>query len=89
MPATSSGSSEGTGRTKRSDSITSWDSVSHDAVSAALASPSEGTSTTVSSSSAASFQGSNGQETPSSQVYGRSWELEMETLLKVRQYHFW
>lgn len=71
------------GRTKRSDSITSWDSVSHDAVSAALASPRGGAST-LSSGSAASLQGSNGQETPSSQVYGRAWELDMESLLKVK-----
>jgi hypothetical protein len=70
-------------RTKRSDSVNSWNSVSRDMV---MTSPIHG------HSSAASIGGrtSNGS-TPSVQtisqekpVYGRQWEADMESLLRVR-----
>lgn len=74
------GSTPGRG-VKRSDSITSWSSLSRDAVS--------GLSQTLSphvNESTASFQAvgndQNGRATP---LYDRNWENEMETMLKVSQ----
>lgn len=73
--ATSDGASR-TVRSKRSDSITSWNSVSRDM-------PTTPSNASVMNASTTSFQ--NGQDAgPSSsgQTYGRAWEIEMETLLK-------
>lgn len=70
-------------RSKRSDSITSWNSVSRDAVNGILLTPSSASA--VNGGSTTSFQ--NGQDlgvSTSSQTYGKAWESEMESLLKVR-----
>ncbi|KAJ2918016.1 hypothetical protein MD484_g2383, partial [Candolleomyces efflorescens] len=67
-------------RSKRSDSIASWSSVSRDAGFPVSPSAASGVN-----SSTPSFQisGTNDASTPSStQTYGRAWELEMESLLK-------
>mgnify|MGYP001272979359 CR=1 FL=1 len=66
-------------RSKRSDSITSWNSVSRDGVP-----PSHSTTSVVNSSTTSFQNGNDGVMTPSStHSYGRTWELEMEALLKV------
>lgn len=85
IPTTSSEDSEPSKRTKRSASITSWDSVSPEIVTSLPATPSSN-GASAGNESTPSFQITYGQEgsTSSGQSYGRSWELEMESLLKVR-----
>ena len=90
-------------RTKRSDSITSWNSVTRDAVIANLGSSMVSTAAHGSGStetpqlpndSSASVSNASGAEakTPntlvSSVVYDRNWENDMESLLKVRRVPF-
>ncbi|KAH9998452.1 hypothetical protein BJV74DRAFT_767810 [Russula compacta] len=77
---------------KRSDSITSWNSISRDAALANLfvASPAAGTTTPLPNDSTASVPASTTSvteaKTPStlvsSVVYDRNWESDMESLLK-------
>ena len=69
-------------RSKRSDSITSWNSVSRDPATGIPTTPS--TASVMNGGSTPSFQ--NGQDlsaSASSQTYGRALEVEMESLLKV------
>ncbi len=67
-------------RTKRSDSITSWNSVSKEAAMAA----SPGHHSNGSTPSVQVSLHSSQQRTPDvGSVYGRSWEVDMENLLKV------
>jgi PH/SEC7 domain-containing protein len=74
-----------TGRSKRSGSITSWKSMSRDAI---MTSPAAASSSNLNGSTV-SIQATHGPETKpnnsssSSVVYGRNWEHEMESLLKV------
>lgn len=74
-----------TGRSKRSGSITSWKSMSRDAI---MTSPAA-VSTSNLNGSSASVQVTPGHEakpnnsSSSSVVYGRNWESEMENLLKA------
>ncbi|KAF8658264.1 hypothetical protein AX16_002040 [Volvariella volvacea WC 439] len=83
------GVSEGadnTVRSKRSDSITSWNSVSRDALMSPNAGQSKPPDTIHSNGSTPSVQNSTGQEKPrapaNSPLYGKSWEADMEALLK-------
>jgi len=91
MTATSDGTeTQSLARSKRSGSIASWNSISKDTL---LSSP--GVSSAVSTaqrslnSSTTSFQHSSGPETkppsttPSMVTFDRSWEMDMEGLLKV------
>jgi PH/SEC7 domain-containing protein len=75
-------------RSKRSNSVASWNSVSRDAVMSLPVSPASG------QTSHLGAQMSNGstqsvhspppeQTTPGRQTHGRAWEVEMENLLKV------
>jgi PH/SEC7 domain-containing protein len=71
-------------RSKRSDSITSWHSVSREAAApptSYVMSPAANGSTPSVQISAASH---DHRSSVSSIVYGRGWENEMENLLKVR-----
>jgi Sec7-like guanine-nucleotide exchange factor len=65
-------------RSKRSDSITSWHSISREAI---VSSPAANGSTPSVQISAA---GHEPRSSVSSIVYGRLWENDMESLLKVR-----
>lgn len=80
-------------RSKRSDSITSWNSISRDTF---MSSPNSLATTHITTPGSHNPNGSTSsvqmspsplvqdQKSPaSSMVYGRSWEIEMETLLKV------
>ncbi|EFI28119.1 Sec7 domain GEF [Coprinopsis cinerea okayama7 len=79
LPTASSEDSEVLTRTKRSDSITSWDSVSHEVPTT----PVNGSTAVLPNGSTPSFHITNGHETGASgPSYGRSWEIEMESLLK-------
>jgi len=79
---------------KRSDSITSWNSISRDAALANLfvASPAVGNNAPLPNDSTASVPASTTSATEaktpstlvSSVVYDRNWESDMESLLKVR-----
>lgn len=103
FPTTGSGQgsaagSEGSGmdtivRSKRSDSITSWNSISRDTI---LSSPAlslattQATTPTIGNDSTPSVQNAgdlkastNSIPTSSTPVYGRVWEANMENLLKV------
>jgi len=81
-------------RTKRSDSITSWNSITRDAALANLfvASPATGNTAPLPNDSTASVPASTTSATEaktpstlvSSVVYDRNWESDMESLLKVR-----
>jgi len=81
-------------RVKRSDSITSWNSISRDAALANLfvASPATGNMAPLPNDSTASVPASTTSateaKTPStlvaSVVYDRNWESDLESLLKVR-----
>jgi PH/SEC7 domain-containing protein len=87
----SDGTATITSRSKRSASITSWKSISRDAFpsSPTTTSPSTQSSSPNPNSSTESVQFPPGGEdkvrssSTSSMVYGRNWESEMETLLKV------
>ncbi|KAJ7084372.1 hypothetical protein B0H15DRAFT_393041 [Mycena belliarum] len=63
---------------KRSDSITSWHSVSRDAVSPYVSPPTNGSTPSVQISAV----GHEHRASVSSIVYGRGWENDMENLLK-------
>ena len=66
---------------KRSDSMTSWSSVSRDAVTGLSQTPSpQVNESTASFQAAGSGQKEGGSATP---LYDRNWENEMETVLKV------
>ncbi|TFK25728.1 Sec7 domain GEF [Coprinopsis marcescibilis] len=85
MPATNSEDSDGLTRPKRSDSITSWNSVSREVLMSLQASPGSngGTAFHPGNGSTPSFQITNGQDSANStQNYGRAWENDMESLLK-------
>ncbi|KAJ7072343.1 hypothetical protein C8F01DRAFT_1103571 [Mycena amicta] len=69
-------------RSKRSDSITSWHSVSRDVATGAMSMPAANGSTPSVQISAA---GHEPRTSVSSIVYGRGWESDMEGLLKVAQ----
>jgi hypothetical protein len=80
-------------RSKRSGSIASWNSISRDTFVSSGAPSSTGLSVVVQpsmNSSTTSFQHSPGTESkslnasPAQTVYDRSWEMDMEGLLKVR-----
>ncbi|KAF6761177.1 Sec7 domain GEF [Ephemerocybe angulata] len=70
-------------RSKRSDSITSWNSVSRDPVTGMPTTPSNAS---IMNGSTNSFHNGNGHDvgtpTSSAPTYGRAWEVEMESLLK-------
>lgn len=70
-------------RSKRSDSITSWNSVSRDPVTGMPTTPSNAS---IMNGSTNSFHNGNGHDvgtpTTSAPTYGRAWEVEMESLLK-------
>lgn len=73
-------------RSKRSDSITSWNSLSRETVLTLPVSPGQ-LGVHQSNGSTPSVQISNGHEqttTSTPSRHGRAWENEMETLLKVR-----
>ena len=88
------GTSTTRSRVKRSDSITSWNSITRDAALANLfvASPATGNPTPLPNDSTASVPASTTSATEaktpstlvSSVVYDRNWESDMESLLKVR-----
>lgn len=81
-------------KAKRSDSITSWNSISRDAALANLfvASPAVGNTAPLPNDSTASVPASTTSATEaktpstlvSSVVFDRNWESDMESLLKVR-----
>ncbi|CAK5265616.1 unnamed protein product [Mycena citricolor] len=68
-------------RSKRSDSITSWHSVSKDAL-AAVAAMNDPAANGSTPSVHVSASGHEARSSVSSIVYGRGWEMEMENLLK-------
>ena len=78
-------------RSKRSDSIKSWNSLPREAVFSLPVSPATTQSgqldTPLTNGSTPSVQISNGHEQPTSsrqpQIHGRAWESDLETLLKV------
>lgn len=95
--SSSAGGSDGSGidtviRSKRSDSITSWNSISRETI---LSSPalslaaSQATTPIIGSESTPNVQNGGDLKTStnsiptSSPVYGRAWETNMENLLKV------
>lgn len=73
-----------TARSKRSASITSWKSISKDTI---VSSPQTGNSSL--NGSTISVQATSSQDSKSNNasttlmIYGRAWEIEMESLLKV------
>ncbi|KAF8161062.1 hypothetical protein B0H34DRAFT_673104 [Crassisporium funariophilum] len=72
-------------RTKRSDSITSWNSLSREAIMTLPSPPATQSSTLhthLPNGSAQSVQISNGQDPNHPQIGGRAWENDMESLLK-------
>lgn len=77
-------------RSKRSDSIASWNSLPREAILSLPVSPATTHSgqldIPLANGSTPSVQISNGHETSSRQapVHGRAWESDLETLLKVR-----
>jgi len=79
-------------RSKRSDSIKSWNSLPREAMLSLPVSPATTQSgqldTPLANGSTPSVQISNGHEQSTSsrqpQVHGRAWESDLETLLKVR-----
>ncbi|KAF7321376.1 Sec7-like domain belongs to guanine nucleotide exchange factors [Mycena kentingensis (nom. inval.)] len=79
LPIESTESTPPPTRSKRSDSITSWSSVSRDAVNGAMSAPAANESTP---SVQISAVGHESRPSVSSQVYGRAWESDMETILK-------
>jgi PH/SEC7 domain-containing protein len=88
------GPSTGRSKAKRSDSITSWNSITRDAALANLfvASPAVGNTTPLPNDSTASVPASTTSATEaktpstlvSSVIYDRNWESDIESLLKVR-----
>jgi PH and SEC7 domain-containing protein len=75
-------------RTKRSDSITSWSSITRDGIlslTASIPSATNGTKHANGSSSSipTSINEPKSPETGGVTLYDRNWENEMETLLKV------
>lgn len=89
-----SDSTETIARSKRSDSITSWSSVSRDAIASPVAaphlSPTNQTNQTGDTSNGItqsipvpSVQEQNASSPVGPPVYGRNWETDMESLLKV------
>lgn len=68
-------------RSKRSDSITSWHSIARDGATVTMSSPAANGSTPSVQISAA---GHEHHSSVSSIVFGRGWESDMESLLKVR-----
>lgn len=77
-------------RSKRSDSVTSWNSIPHEALSATLPVSPAGSHSLVANlsngnnGSTPSVAISNGHESArSAQPQGRQWESDMESLLKV------
>jgi len=76
-------------RSKRSDSITSWNSLPREAILSLPVSPATTQSGQLDTPLAnGSTPSMNGHEQPTSsrptQVHGRAWESDLETLLKVR-----
>jgi hypothetical protein len=79
-------------RTKRSDSITSWNSITRDGIMSLGASlPAAANGTNSGNGSTSSFPASNGESKSPEPVvavlYDRAWESEMETMLKVERIH--
>lgn len=79
-------------RTKRSDSITSWNSITRDGIMSLGASlPAAANGTKSGNGSTSSFPTSNGEskspEPIVAALYDRAWESEMETMLKVECIH--
>lgn len=75
-------------RTKRSDSITSWNSITRDGIMSIGASlPATANGSKSGNGSTSSFPTSNGEskspEPIVAALYDRAWENEMETMLKV------
>jgi PH/SEC7 domain-containing protein len=90
--ADTAGETTSTSRSKRSSSIVSWKTASKDALTpvSGYSSPAAQLSSPHINSSVASVQIPSGQESKganpssaSSSVYGKQWENDMETLLKV------
>lgn len=71
------------GRSKRSDSIASWNSVSRDVVTSLSSSPSINRTSEISETRSTTTTGADSKSANTSQLYNRAWENEMENLLKV------
>jgi hypothetical protein len=83
------------GRSKRSGSITSWNSVARDAVASTpgvslatgagshVASPSPGEQSSRNGSTTSVYESKPQNSSAASIVYNRSWEIDMENMLKV------
>jgi PH/SEC7 domain-containing protein len=71
------------GRSKRSDSIASWNSVSRDVVISLSPSPSINRSSVIGETGSTSTPGVDTKPINTSHLYNRTWENEMENLLKV------
>lgn len=84
-----------TGRSKRSGSITSWNSVARDALTSTpggslttgsgsqVASPSPGEQSSRNGSTTSVYESKPQNTSVTSVIYNRSWEIDMENLLKV------
>jgi PH/SEC7 domain-containing protein len=70
-------------RSKRSDSIASWNSVSRDVVTSLSSSPSINRTSEISETRSNTTAGVDSRSINTSQLYNRAWENEMENLLKV------
>lgn len=71
------------GRSKRSDSIASWNSVSRDVVTSLSSSPSINRTSEISETRSTTAYGVDTKSINTPQLYNRAWENEMENLLKV------
>ena len=70
-------------RSKRSDSIASWNSVSRDVVTSLSSSPSINRTSEISETRSTTTAGVDSKSINTSQLYNRAWENDMENLLKV------
>ena len=70
------------GRSKRSDSIASWNSVSRD-ITSLSSSPSINRTSEISETRSTTTAGVDSKSINTSQLYNRAWENDMENLLKV------
>lgn len=70
-------------RSKRSDSIASWNSVSRDVVTSLSSSPSINRTSEINETRSNTTAGVDSKSINTSQLYNRAWENEMENLLKV------
>jgi hypothetical protein len=72
------------GRSKRSGSITSWNSIARDTGSGSqVASHSPGEQPSRNGSTSSVYESKPQNSSATSVVYNRSWEIDMENLLKV------